>query len=61
MGKVKCMECGQILESKYRHDFVKCDCPNETYVDGGNDYIRVGGADLDKIFILNDKESLDSK
>ncbi len=61
MGKVKCMECGQILESKHRHDFVKCDCPNETYVDGGNDYMRVGGSDLDKILVLNDKKSLDSK
>lgn len=54
MGKVKCLECGRILESKYRHDFVECGCPNNTFVDGGNDYLRFGGIDGNKIVILDD-------
>ena len=54
MSKVKCLECGAILESKFRHDFQMCDCPQQTFVDGGNDYCRVGGMDLDKIEVLKD-------
>lgn len=41
-----CLQCGQILHSKHRHDFVQCDCPNHTFTDGGNDYKRRGGMDL---------------
>ncbi|MDX1370915.1 MAG: hypothetical protein R3321_00505 [Nitrososphaeraceae archaeon] len=49
MGKVKCLICGKILESLYRHDYKLCGCPNETFVDGGNDYFRRGGIDLSKV------------
>lgn len=38
--KIKCRNCGQIIESKYKHDFVTCSC-GETSVDGGCDYLRV--------------------
>lgn len=33
--------CNDIVESKHRHDFVRCKC-GKCYVDGGNDYTRVG-------------------
>lgn len=46
MGKIRCTKCNTVLESKHRHDFVKCSCDNGTFVDGGNDYIRCGGKDL---------------
>lgn len=39
MTKVKCKLCGDIIESKYRHDFQECSC-KKTFVDGGNVYIR---------------------
>ena len=39
MSKAKCLQCGQILESTYRHHFVQCDCPNQSFLDGGNDYV----------------------
>ena len=50
----KCAKCGDIIESKTRHDFVKCSC-GAIFVDGGHDYIRRGGnpEDFDKEF---DKE-----
>lgn len=35
----KCLSCGDIIESKHRHDFVSCKCHNIA-VDGGLDYIR---------------------
>ena len=39
INKAKCKLCGDIVESKYRHDYVKCSC-GEISVDGGKDYLR---------------------
>ena len=38
-NQVKCLKCGDIVESKNRHDFVTCSCGNVS-VDGGKDYLR---------------------
>ena len=46
---VKCLECGAILISKTVHDFVRCKCPNGTFADGGNEYLRFGGVDMKQI------------
>ena len=35
----KCLLCGDIVESKHRHDFVTCKCGNLS-VDGGKDYFK---------------------
>ena len=48
-NSVKCLVCNTILESKHRHDFVMCPCPNQTFTDGGLSYNRVGGKDLSLI------------
>ena len=41
-NKIKCKKCGDIIESKNRHDFVSCKC-GSVAVDGGNSYlIRIG-------------------
>lgn len=48
-NSVKCLMCNTILESKHRHDFVMCPCPNQTFTDGGLSYNRVGGKDLSLI------------
>ena len=55
MGKVKCLMCNEILESKYRHDFVICKCPNETFVDGGNDYCRYGGVRVEMVEVIQEE------
>lgn len=39
---IKCKKCGDVIESKTRHDFKECSC-KACYVDGGLDYCRVGG------------------
>jgi hypothetical protein len=31
--------CGDVLESKHRHDFVRCKC-GKSFLDGGDDYFR---------------------
>ena len=51
---IKCLVCNTILESKHRHDFVKCHCPNETACDGGLEYQRILAMDLDLIEILSE-------
>ena len=48
-NSVKCLLCNTILESKHRHDFVMCPCPNHTFTDGGLSYNKVGGKDLSLI------------
>ena len=50
---IKCLSCNAILRSKHRHDFQMCDCANKTFVDGGSDYFRSGGMDLNLIQVLN--------
>ena len=41
VNKAKCLICGEVLESKFPHDFKTCKCENLS-VDGGLDYIRRG-------------------
>lgn len=40
-NKAQCGNCGDIIESKHNHDFVRCGC-GETFVDGGTYYLRRG-------------------
>ena len=51
--KIKCLVCGDIIESKYSHDLVSCKC-NNCYIDGGQDYLHFGGNDFSKILIIFD-------
>ena len=36
---IKCNHCGDVIESKYTHDFVTCSCGTVS-VDGGSEYAR---------------------
>lgn len=49
----RCRLCGDVIESKHRHDFVSCKC-GEIFVDGGCDYIRRGASDLNNIIELSE-------
>jgi len=46
-NKIQCILCSDIIESTHVHDFVRCKC-GKVFLDGGNDYQRIGG-DLDNI------------
>ena len=48
-NSVKCLLCNTTLESKHRHDFVMCPCPNHTACDGGLEYQRTLAVDLSLI------------
>ena len=59
-GMIKCLKCGQILHSVYRHDFQGCNCDNQSFVDGGFDYMRVGGKDLEAIKRIDHEHTIDA-
>ena len=40
-NRIKCKICGDVIESKHRHDFVSCSC-GACFTDGGHDYLRRG-------------------
>lgn len=43
MGKIiKCKKCGDLIQSKHRHDMVWCKC-HSVAIDGGDDYCRWAG------------------
>lgn len=50
---VRCRYCGDILQSKHRHDFRSCQC-EAIFVDGGDDYFRCGG-EVELMEILHGK------
>lgn len=39
LNKCQCKKCGDIIESKHRHDFVWCKC-GAIAADGGKAYIK---------------------
>lgn len=41
-NRIKCKKCGDIIESKNRHDFVTCKC-GYVAVNSGNSYLRRTG------------------
>ena len=52
-----CSLCGEVIESKYRWDFVSCSC-GEIFVDGGLDYLRRGAKNFDNFIDLSVTEEL---
>ena len=51
--KIKCLICGDIIESKSVHNLVSCKCES-CYIDGGNEYLHFGGNNFSKILIIFD-------
>lgn len=54
VNKIKCKKCGDVIESKSRHDFKSCIC-GAVSVDGGLDYIRRCGEedDYEELSVFN--------
>lgn len=61
-NRAKCLNCGDIVESKSRHDWVTCSCfHNEAntrgfFLDGGGEYGRYGGCIEDIEWIEGDDD-----
>lgn len=51
---IQCRKCGDVIESKFTHDFKCCSC-GSVGVDGGLEYARMQG-DLENIIELHEFE-----
>lgn len=51
--KIKCLQCGNIIESKSVHDLVFCKCES-CYIDGGSSYAHIGAKDFSKAVKIMD-------
>ncbi len=51
----KCLVCGDVVESRHRHDWVACSC-GAIFVDGGKDYLRRGFTRLEDIEEMSEYE-----
>ena len=50
------LDDGEVMVSRYRHDCAaKGEGANEVFIDGGRDYIRVGGNNLELVEVLIDQ------
>lgn len=56
-NSVKCLKCGDIIESVRRHDFVTCSCGNVS-VDGGKDYLRRCFQEKDSYIEMSETEEV---
>lgn len=52
---VECLECGDILHSKHRHDFQVCKC-GKTGCDGGLDYLKRMGNSYKDLSLNSDSD-----
>jgi len=52
--KVQCLECGDILQSMFRHDFKWCSCKGIA-VDGGGDYLKMSYTDKAKYKLIEEE------
>ena len=53
MNRIRCKKCNDVLHSKHRHDLQQCKC-GAVFVDGGDDYCRIGGHISDFVILLDD-------
>lgn len=60
VNKIKCKKCGDIIESKHRHDFKFCKCKSVA-VDGGKDYLkRIGNEeDYEELYEIENEDKKD--
>ena len=53
MSKVKCLACGNTIESINDPSVtVLCGCPNRTHVSGGMEHTKIGGVDLALVEVI---------
>jgi len=52
-NRIRCKECGDVIESTHRHDFKVCSCWDSNGkgcgVDGGQDYHRRLGSNYEEV------------
>lgn len=59
-NKAKCRLCGDIVESKHRHDWQTCSC-GAIFVDGGHEYLRRGAKNFEDLEELSEFEDVEEE
>ena len=54
-NRLQCKLCGDIIESKYTHDYVMCSC-KKCAIDGGKEYVRFSAPSPDDVILLTEYE-----
>ena len=54
-NRLQCKLCGDIIESKYTHDYVLCNC-KKCAIDGGKEYVRFSAPKPDDVIFLTEYE-----
>lgn len=54
-NRAQCLVCMEVIESRFRHEFVECSC-GAIFVDGGKAYLRRGARDFSKLLELSEYE-----
>ena len=52
-NRLQCKLCGDIIESKYTHDYVMCSC-KKCAIDGGKEYVRFSAPKPDDVIFLTE-------
>ena len=50
---IKCIKCGDVIESKTVHDYVECSC-GSVAVDGGHSYLKRSAVSMDSYVELSE-------
>ena len=57
MGQIlRCLRCGDEIQSKSVHDFKRCKC-GAIFIDGGDEYTRWGGFEEDWEWVEEEKDA----
>ena len=57
-NKARCRLCGDVIESKHRHDWQTCSC-GAIFVDGGREYLRRGAKKFEDLEELSEYEEVE--
>ncbi len=57
-NRVKCLECGKVLESLHMKDYQECNCSNHAYTSGGTHYRRCGAMRPSSLAIVEEDDSI---
>ena len=56
-NKVRCKNCGDVIESKHTHDYVSCSCGSVS-VDGGHSYLKRSAKSFDLVEELSELKEM---
>tara|TARA_Y100000310_G_C20139359_1_gene559545 strand:- start:33 stop:266 length:234 start_codon:yes stop_codon:yes gene_type:complete len=57
--KVQCLQCGDVIQSMFRHDFKWCACKSIA-VDGGGDYLKMSYTEGSEYKVLEKEDNAEN-